>query len=451
MLTTSGLARHPARDPFLDAPLAGINRRELLIDRLDWIDGWPTVNAGAWASEDAQQAPVAEHTVGGAFEPGRVGRGAPEGWRTAGSSPAGWQVDEEADAGSYVQRISRLPQPGYLLSAEDAPADVRAEGDLRNSSRAGAIGLVVAWDDEDDHTVAWLDASADALVTDVVVGGVSTGAVETPLPEWFRYDTWHNVAVEVRGAAMTVEVTSARMGDPVAVQTRALPAGVDGAGAVGVASRGTRADAVNVGAVALHQPVTEAVPDPERGELDPAGSDEFDGDELPGTTPGSPWSWVRQPEGSVEGGEFVWPTRGDLFREFNDASVLLRDAPDGDYTIETRLTFDGDRPSQQAGLIAYADDDRYVKLVNVVNGGGADVDGFLYQTEFAKEIMPNAYGLMFVGTPAETMWLRLVHVSTRRTASTSTAPRPAATARGGPTAACGRCPPTPSCASGSSP
>ena len=37
-------------DPYLDEPF-GINERPMLIDRLDWIDGWPTVNAGEWASE----------------------------------------------------------------------------------------------------------------------------------------------------------------------------------------------------------------------------------------------------------------------------------------------------------------------------------------------------------------------------------------------------------------
>ena len=37
-------------DPYLDEPF-GINERPMLIDRLDWIGGWPTVNRGAWASD----------------------------------------------------------------------------------------------------------------------------------------------------------------------------------------------------------------------------------------------------------------------------------------------------------------------------------------------------------------------------------------------------------------
>ena len=36
-------------DPYLDEPF-GINERPMLLDRLDWIDGWPTVRKGYWAS-----------------------------------------------------------------------------------------------------------------------------------------------------------------------------------------------------------------------------------------------------------------------------------------------------------------------------------------------------------------------------------------------------------------
>jgi arabinan endo-1,5-alpha-L-arabinosidase len=50
---------------------------------------------------------------------------------------------------------------------------------------------------------------------------------------------------------------------------------------------------------------------------------------------------VRTPEGEVRGGAFSWPTQNaDLSRDQNDASVLLKDAPQGDYTVETKLTID---------------------------------------------------------------------------------------------------------------
>jgi beta-xylosidase len=43
-------------DPYLDEPF-GINERPMLLDRLDWIRGWPTVNGGAWASDRPMPAP----------------------------------------------------------------------------------------------------------------------------------------------------------------------------------------------------------------------------------------------------------------------------------------------------------------------------------------------------------------------------------------------------------
>jgi arabinan endo-1,5-alpha-L-arabinosidase len=46
-------------DPFLAPPNPlHINRRPMLMDRLDWVDGWPSVRAGRWASDEPQPAPV---------------------------------------------------------------------------------------------------------------------------------------------------------------------------------------------------------------------------------------------------------------------------------------------------------------------------------------------------------------------------------------------------------
>jgi hypothetical protein len=44
-------------DPYLDGT-EGVNERPMLLDRLDWIGGWPTVRAGAWASDRPVAAPV---------------------------------------------------------------------------------------------------------------------------------------------------------------------------------------------------------------------------------------------------------------------------------------------------------------------------------------------------------------------------------------------------------
>ena len=385
-------------NPYLEPPREDINRRPLMIDRLDWIDGLPTVRAGAWASEDPQPAPVSAFAVGDDFN-GDTTLGAQ--WRREGAAQDGWQLASEQDAGGYVRQSSPSSKPSYLVSSGQAPADARAEADLRlPPGSTGAAGLVAGYRDPGNHVVAWLDAGAKALVTDVLVNGQSTGKVETQLPSGFRFDTWHNVAIEERGSDMSVEVTDARLGDPLAIQRRTLPSGAGGPGSVGVASRSARAEADNVGATALYTPVTRTAPYPTVGPVDYSYSDEFNDGKLDAA-----WSWVRQPAGKEAGRVYTWPTQdADLYGDRNDASVLLREAPEGAYTLETKLSIDlgidTDRSFQQAGIVAYANDDLYAKLVHVAIGTGR-------RTEFAKE--DGGYGGMMVGPPAGTTWLRISH------------------------------------------
>jgi hypothetical protein len=215
-----------------------------------------------------------------------------------------------------------------------------------------------------------------------------------------------------------VEVSHDRLHDPVAVQHRTVPAGAARAGAVGLAARGPGVAGDTAGAVALYTPVTARTPVPAPGALLPAYSDEFDSAVLPGTGAGSPWSWVRGPAAGLTagGGTLSWPTQdGDLYLGTNQASVLLRDAPQGDYTVETKIRFAPSQPAQQAGLVLYENDDRWFKLVHSVlplnNGGGA----LLNVSEFGKEgeapttTPPTAVANapMFGGPTADTMWLRL--------------------------------------------
>jgi arabinan endo-1,5-alpha-L-arabinosidase len=48
-------------DPYLAQPNPlNINKRPMLLDRLDWVLGWPSVRAGRWASDEPQPAPVTE-------------------------------------------------------------------------------------------------------------------------------------------------------------------------------------------------------------------------------------------------------------------------------------------------------------------------------------------------------------------------------------------------------
>jgi arabinan endo-1,5-alpha-L-arabinosidase len=153
------------------------------------------------------------------------------------------------------------------------------------------------------------------------------------------------------------------------------------------------------------------------GHLDRARSDEFNGSTL---APG--WQLVRSPNITLSGGGLNWPTdRADLVGPANTASVLLRDAPKGYWTAQTKLTLplgtDDIRNFQQAGIIVYVNDDLFVRLDRVAIWNTR-------QSEFGKEMpYPDpatgkpglSYGGTIVGPPAPTMWLRVVHRINPRT------------------------------------
>ena len=46
-------------DPYFEGAV-GFTKRPVLLDAIDWIDGWPTVRGGLWASDTPQQAPAAQ-------------------------------------------------------------------------------------------------------------------------------------------------------------------------------------------------------------------------------------------------------------------------------------------------------------------------------------------------------------------------------------------------------
>ncbi|MBA2715206.1 MAG: glycoside hydrolase family 43, partial [Rubrobacteraceae bacterium] len=246
---------------------------------------------------------------------------------------------------------------------------------------------------------------------DAVVRGRSSGRRSVSLPANFPFNKWHNVAVEVRDSQMTAEVTDARLNDPYAVVRRTLPDALSG-GRAGIASRGGRTEADNVSVVRLYTPRTNKAGPPRVGTPLPAYSDGFNDGKLQPS-----WSWVREPDGREAGGAYKWPVqRADIVGKdesgkppSNTASVLLRGAPRGSYTVETKLTIDLGvntiRNYQQGGLIAYVNDDLWTRLSHVAIWNTR-------QTEFGKE-MPYAgktsFGGMLVGPPAETTWLRLSH------------------------------------------
>ncbi|MFC7546712.1 family 43 glycosylhydrolase [Plantactinospora sp. GCM10030261] len=372
-------------DPYLDEPF-GINERPMLLDRLDWIDGWPTVRAGAGPSEGPTAAPVTTGAVADGFaDPGLAG------WRVR---DGGWRVVGTGDGG-------RLAGTGTLASRAKAPKDVRLTADVRLTG-AGTAGVGIA-----DRSGRPISVSVDATartLTATAGRGPNRVTESAPLPATVDPTEWHRLAVEIRGKRLTAELTPAGLGDQVAAL--ALPLPVPAGGPVLVTAAGAPAEVDNVTAAALYRPVTRAVPTPTVGARLRAYSDEF-----VGTAPAAGWTWVRpDPAVTVRDGALNWPVQGtDLVGTGNTASVLLRDAPTGDYVVETKVRLDLGtdtvRNYQQAGLVAYVDDDRFARLSHVAIWNTRQVE-YGYEVPFADGL---AYGGNIVGPPDTTTWLRLAH------------------------------------------
>lgn len=383
-----------------------LSKRPMMIDRLDWIDGWPVVNAGAGPSSGDQTAPVTTAPIATDFGAGLAG------YKRSGSVEA----VESTDAGAHA----RLAAGAALTSdaqTSDEQLDQRVQGDVRFAEPGtdGSAGLAMGVRGKNSVT-AWLDREAGELRL-ALTHGSRTVEQSAALPPNFSYETWHVLVIEWRGDAVVAEVSSDDLGDPLATVALTAPKQAKSHGSIGVVADGAAVDADNLSAAALYQPVTERVADPAPGALLDGYSDEFDADGA-AEAGDDAWTWVRKPASGphVAGGSLVWPTQGaELNLANNTAPVLLRDAPREDFIVETRLTFDGDRAAQQAGLVLYENDDRFIKLTHSVLPLNRKAGQFLHQTEFGKEMeRPTATppaavaaGPMFGAAPAETTWLRL--------------------------------------------
>ncbi len=137
-------------------------------------------------------------------------------------------------------------------------------------------------------------------------------------------------------------------------------------------------------------------------------------DEFNGATLGPQWRWVRQPGNpawyGVAGGSFRFNTLpGEIYVNEATAPILTEATPPGDYTVETKFTYNlpttGNYNFQQAGLVIYWNDDNYIKLTHVANFETR-------QIEFAKEVNPvpanyPRYGNAVLGPPGATTYLRI--------------------------------------------
>ncbi|MFS8199640.1 family 43 glycosylhydrolase [Streptomyces sp. CWNU-52B] len=377
--------------------------RPTVMDRLDWIDGWPTVRAGAWTSEGVQTAPVARWDEGSDFEAGLGG------FRTLGTGA--WKEGTDPDSGRYAQ-APRAQQAARATGARSAPqllipsrapkGDVRLEADVRLRDDRGGVGLVLAAGGARDHLIAWVDSDR-ALTVELTRGGKVRKTWTERLHPGVDVRTWHSLNAEIRDGRARVEISSAMLGMPLAEIEVDVP---DTWRRGGTASRHGSGEVDNVGVTRLYTPVTRKKPDPKVGKELTSYREDFTDDTLDG------WEWFGPSDGQVADGKYVWPTQdADFSGTGTMASALLRDAPKGTYTAEAKLRFpitDAPDGRSQAGLIAFRSPADSVHLAPTRTGPSRQV--FLWIGR-DRDSWPE----MQIGPSADTMWLRMRHTVDPRT------------------------------------
>ena len=359
--------------PWLTEPF-GINRRPMLIDRLDWLDGWPHVRAGAGPSARPQPAPVVGSDLGiRPADPAAAFRGL-----TAG--PEDPQAGETARLSGSASSRQPLTERLFRLKV-----DLRADRPVRLSLGDRSAGVTVT-----------VDPDAELLV---VRGWHGKRTWTDRAPIRLPASGWHTLDIRATRGELVVQLGE---GDPQAevrhpVQGRlAAPAPIR--------LRGTAALVDNLSVRSLAEDAKRLVAKPVTGRR--LGGDEFNGSL-------SRWTWIRRnPDARVSNGSLSWPVEGtDLTGPSNSAGVLLRRAPAGNYIAETRVTLDLGtdevRNFQQAGIVAYRTDDDFARLSTVAIWNTR-------QTEFGRELAASPaggviYGGAIIGTPAATTYLRLAH------------------------------------------
>ncbi len=360
--------------------------RSMYADRLDWIDGWPVVRGGLFASEGVTPGPTPAafaDPVEGTTEP------SPTLW----ADRAGWSVRSEP-AGGYLH--TEPTESITLLARQRFAGDLRARAAFR-LDRAGRAGFGLAARGDDPGVRVRLESGRNSLI--IEQGGTETSAA---LPAATDLADWHELDLRVSGRTLIAEVTEAGLYDPLARVEVDLPNPLRG-GTFGLLADSGSVDVDDVTVAELAPPAPQRAADPEPGEPIPGAAEEFDG------PLGADWSWIREPAAAVDGGALSFPVQaGDLTGATNTASILLRDVPAGDWIVETKLTFELhdqlDPRFPQAGLIVYRGDDDFLRLA--VRGHGRT-----RLTEFGKESVPATtptYGsVLNLAAAAPVSWLRL--------------------------------------------
>ncbi|MFF0341381.1 family 43 glycosylhydrolase [Kribbella sp. NPDC004875] len=352
------------------------------MDRLDWVNGWPTVRAGQWTSDQPQAAPASAPKLGSSFsQPSDLAD-----WRTVRGN---WTVSNDG----YVESADGS---ALLVSSKTGSANYRLEGDLRTTG--GPAGLVFGYHSPSTYAIAWLDPARGSLRVEQRIAGKIVGTSETKLYDGFRYDTWHSLSVETRGGQATVQVAPAAGDNPLGELSVTLPKPLQGPSSFGLTGA---AQGDNLSLAQLYQPVTHKIPDPRLGQELKDYSDEFDSVD-------PSWQWTGANQGHLENGQLVWDTQAtDLSKADNLATLFLHDAPQGDYTVETRvsLPFAGSTGNARAGLIAWGSRTNSLQLAPTRTNAVRQT--FLWP---GPDATPWAEAIQ-LGPSADTMWLRLRHTT----------------------------------------
>jgi beta-glucosidase len=150
------------------------------------------------------------------------------------------------------------------------------------------------------------------------------------------------------------------------------------------------------------------------------------GDSFNGSDVGPQWTWIRQDPANehVAGGSLtITPETGDLAGTTNTARNILVQPALGDWIMQTKLTLNSapHAATQQAGVIAYQDDDNYLKFDWEFSSGAARLSE---TTEDSLSGAPVTQVLTTLPTAGlvngDTVWLRMVKNGPRYTTYYST-------------------------------
>jgi arabinan endo-1,5-alpha-L-arabinosidase len=355
--------------PWLTNPF-GINRRPMLIDKIDWINGWPRTRAGLGPSEGPVPAPTTGSALG---------------------------IDS-TDPASGVQGATK--QPGDSLGGPTATISGAAQ--TRASAPAGSLRVEADVRLGSSFTTVLGNQVVATVANNRVTLTVGRRTTSVSLPPDFDRTQWNKLSVQVTGSAVTARLNDAGLGDVYAeaqlpgLALKAAPVRWFGS-----------ADVDNLTVRPVAQPVTRPADVPQTGDL-------LSGDNFNGPL-GADWSWVRQDDkATVADGKLSWPLENaDMTGSSNNAGLLFHTVPAGSSWIaETKLHLDtgqGDiRNYQQAGMIAYLNDSDFARL-------GSVAIWKTRQTEYGRELVARpsdgatSYGAAAIGRSAPTLWMRLAY------------------------------------------